>query len=246
MYSLFDLQDKIKRYLRFNDQEVKSFIITALILAFCLSFRQWGPSETPDVMLGLKNLFNMFLIVSLALLVRIIAQKMYALHIGFNAEYEMWFYGLLICLLITFLSRGFWFFIAAGSFVIHFMPGHRLGYFRYGLNYFAMGVVALMGPVANILLALVLKILQPYALSGLVHSAIVVNIYFAIFNMLPIPPLDGSKIFFASRAFYFFSLGFIAGASLLLFINGILWILLSAILLGILFLIAFLWIEKPF
>ncbi|MEM2121604.1 MAG: hypothetical protein QXU20_03035 [Candidatus Woesearchaeota archaeon] len=246
MYSFFDLQDKIKRYLRFNDEEVKSFIITALILAFCLSFRQWGPSESPDVLLGLKNLFNMFLIVSLALLIRILAQKIYALHIGFNAEYTMWFYGLLFCLMLTFLSRGYLFFIVAGSFVVHFMPGHRLGYFRYGLNYFAMGLVALMGPLANVLLALVLKILQPYAISGLVPTAILVNIYFALFNMIPVPPLDGSKIFFASRPLYFFSLGAIVGASLLLFINGVFWILLSSLLLGLLSLIVFLWIENPF
>ncbi len=246
MYSFYDLQDKVRRYLRFNENEIKGFIITALILAFCLSFKQWGPSQQPDILYGTRNLINMFLIVSLALLVKIIAQKIYALHIGFNVEYSMWLYGLLLCLMLVFASRGNLFFIATGSIIIHFMPGHRLGYFRYGLNYFAMGVVALMGPLANIVLALILRILQPFVASNLVHSAILVNIYFAIFSMLPIPPLDGSKILYASRAFYFFTLGIIVGAAILLNFGGLFLTILGSLLIGVLFLIVFLWIEKPF
>lgn len=64
--------------------------------------------------------------------------------------------------------------------------------------------VALAGPVANLLTAfLALVFLVVYVKMGLVVSQglrmvfsliIIYNINFAIFNMIPLPPLDGSKV----------------------------------------------------
>ncbi len=61
--------------------------------------------------------------------------------------------------------------------------------------------VALAGPATNFLIALVLGllmrfgvgILSPIAVSYL-SSIVILNILLAIFNLMPIPPLDGSKI----------------------------------------------------
>ena len=69
-------------------------------------------------------------------------------------------------------------------------------------------IVSVAGPLANIILAaiflVVLKIIVVYTLipfeNGLVqllNSLIIVNIILAVFNLLPIPPLDGSKILYA-------------------------------------------------
>ncbi|MCD6195083.1 site-2 protease family protein [bacterium] len=70
--------------------------------------------------------------------------------------------------------------------------------------------IALAGPLANIILALILAI--PIRLShfglwpeGLIAAQIIqilqiiieLNLLLAVFNLLPIPPLDGSKIIFA-------------------------------------------------
>ena len=61
-----------------------------------------------------------------------------------------------------------------------------------------LALVSLSGPLANVLIAiiasLILKIIpnSPYIiLSAIVH----LNLLLAIFNLIPIPPLDGSKIF---------------------------------------------------
>jgi Zn-dependent protease len=58
-------------------------------------------------------------------------------------------------------------------------------------------LVALAGPVSNILLGVTLGIF--YQVTGIYHPIIqiiaVTNFYLAFFNLLPLPPLDGSKIF---------------------------------------------------
>ncbi|HVB09442.1 MAG TPA: site-2 protease family protein [Bacillota bacterium] len=61
--------------------------------------------------------------------------------------------------------------------------------------------VALAGPAMNVLLAFVALLLQPllglpYGSTGwtIVYLIFLYNVFFAIFNILPIPPLDGSKI----------------------------------------------------
>ena len=61
--------------------------------------------------------------------------------------------------------------------------------------------VALAGPFANIFLALIFGIigrlgegfLSPIAL-GLIGFIVIINSFLAFFNLLPIPPLDGTKI----------------------------------------------------
>jgi Zn-dependent protease len=59
-------------------------------------------------------------------------------------------------------------------------------------------LVALAGPASNIILAILLTIpmgLQmPLALASLIQLTFYINIVLAVFNLIPIPPLDGSKI----------------------------------------------------
>ena len=63
-----------------------------------------------------------------------------------------------------------------------------------------MMLVSFAGPASNLILAFVLVAIYMaghlgYSTAGLILSrAITLNIYLAIFNLIPIPPLDGSKI----------------------------------------------------
>ncbi len=70
------------------------------------------------------------------------------------------------------------------------------------------GIIAAAGPLSNILLALVFgiffRLLQPWSnmeliaiLLTLFSMIVIINISLAIFNLLPLPPLDGSNILFA-------------------------------------------------
>ena len=53
-------------------------------------------------------------------------------------------------------------------------------------------LVALSGPASNFLLAILTSFFSSY--SPILYILVVVNLSLAIFNLLPLPPLDGSKI----------------------------------------------------
>lgn len=59
-------------------------------------------------------------------------------------------------------------------------------------------LIALAGPISNmiiaIILSLILKTFHLQILTSIFYYLISININLALFNLLPIPPLDGSKI----------------------------------------------------
>jgi len=63
--------------------------------------------------------------------------------------------------------------------------------------------VGLAGPLANIIFAFILTalfrlfaVMHSPVLAGIVFSSIVINLFLAAFNLIPLPPLDGSRILF--------------------------------------------------
>ena len=74
------------------------------------------------------------------------------------------------------------------------------------------GIIAAVGPITNIIIALVAfpiylltaGLEQPIALIGeLARFIVVINLILGGFNMIPIQPLDGSKVIVWSKAAYF-------------------------------------------
>lgn len=67
-----------------------------------------------------------------------------------------------------------------------------------------MAIVALFGPLSNLLLACLVAIIirlngfigMPASVISVLIMVVYLNILWVVFNLLPIPPLDGSKILF--------------------------------------------------
>lgn len=65
-------------------------------------------------------------------------------------------------------------------------------------------IVAAAGPLSNVCLALIFGLfirfasgIVPYAFVHIATMIVIINIVLAVFNLVPIPPLDGSKILFS-------------------------------------------------
>jgi len=72
-----------------------------------------------------------------------------------------------------------------------------------GLN--GLALVALAGPFSNVIMAVILAVLAVSSLHTLpafaefAEHGVQLSLYLAIFNLLPVPPLDGSKLLLAAR-----------------------------------------------
>lgn len=75
---------------------------------------------------------------------------------------------------------------------------------RWGLN--GMALVAMAGPASNVVFAVVLLAVAAHSggsLQSLCAAGARLSLFLAIFNMIPIPPLDGSKLLLAARVPFF-------------------------------------------
>ena len=74
---------------------------------------------------------------------------------------------------------------------------------RFGLN--GLSLVALAGPASNVVFALVLAAIAAatahinLTVANFAAQGVELSLYLALFNMIPIPPLDGSKLLLAAR-----------------------------------------------
>ena len=104
------------------------------------------------------------------------------------------------------ISRGNFNLLMAESFEVKMLTRERIGTSFYRENVEEIGFIAMMGSLANILFATILKLIAIWigATSGILYQMILFNVTYGIVHLLPLPALDGVKILWFSRWFYFF------------------------------------------
>ena len=77
---------------------------------------------------------------------------------------------------------------------------------RWGLN--GLALVAVAGPVSNVIFAVILALVAVLsfkmapAFAAYAAKGVQLSLYLAIFNLIPVPPLDGSKLLLAAKVPY--------------------------------------------
>lgn len=180
----------------FTREEIKDMIIALVALTILFSL-----SVTRPIGWSLENLLFFapiaFVAVGIGFILHELGHKIVAQRFGFVSEFRRWDYGLILGLLTV--PFGFMIF-APGA--VYFGSYGRM------VTDEENGKIALAGPVVNIVLALIflaltlsirpmLSTTNASMMNIVVHTFVLafnVNSYLALFNLLPIPPLDGSKV----------------------------------------------------
>jgi Zn-dependent protease len=117
------------------------------------------------------------------------AHKFMARKFNMVAYYKMWPQGILFGLILMILGLKF---VAPGAVVVHPYRFARWGFRRPRPEPASgeMGMIALAGPVVNLVFAILFSLFD----GALFNHLTFINAWLAFFNLLPIPPLDGSKV----------------------------------------------------
>nr|MBD3312171.1 hypothetical protein [archaeon] len=166
-------------------KEVSNLLISVLILGLLFSFRD------------LTNIVPNTLIIGLAFIVHELSHKFVAEHYDCKTMYVLWPQGIMISIIIGLLTRGGVIFAAIGFVSIKSFYSTRVGYRFTHLSLEEMGKISASGPASNIILGIISAMLTPVL--PIMGFSTALNFVLAIFNLLPIPPLDGSKVFVWSR-----------------------------------------------
>ncbi|MCX6803634.1 MAG: site-2 protease family protein [Candidatus Diapherotrites archaeon] len=170
----------------FSPQEKKDLLISWITLSLAFAV------VISPVFLNISNIIISLPIALLAVgtgfVLHELAHREAAKHYGFHSEFRAWYMGLAIAVIIAVVSMGQFIFAAPGA----------TYFFATSVTKKQNGIISAAGPVVNIILGTILLLsginLADSFLQKIFLSAAMINFYFALFNLLPIPPLDGSKV----------------------------------------------------
>ncbi|WP_292461068.1 site-2 protease family protein [Methanothermococcus sp.] len=162
---------------KFNSKEIKDLSISTFAIALIFAWYGRGIPNI-DFWFILQFIIAVFAVGS-GFILHELAHRTVARHFGAWSEFRAWYEGLAIALVLKVLL-GFTF-IAPGAVYIY----------KDYLTTEENGLISLAGPLTNVVLAFMFYILNIPLISSIGFH---VNLFLAAFNMIPIYPLDGSKI----------------------------------------------------
>lgn len=159
----------------FTKEEIRDLIFSVFVIAIIFSFPSFN------------NFFKFLLIVIISFIAHELSHKFMAMRFNCIAFYKIWLTGIIFGLIFMFVGIKF---VAPGAVIIY---PFRFGRWRFKIRELTRkeeAIIASAGPLANIMIALIALLFK----NPLVLSIGFINSWLALFNLLPIPPLDGSRV----------------------------------------------------
>ncbi len=160
----------------FDRREIIEIFIAILILTFIFSFE--------GIRFNSSFLLPSFLAVFTSFFLHELAHKYAAIRLGYHARFRLYPPSAILSILLVFTGVKL---AAPGWVEVNPFKFKDWLYRRLKFSVEEIGKIALAGPLTNIVLAFFFFLLGFDFLKF-------VNSWIAFFNLLPIPPLDGSKI----------------------------------------------------
>ncbi len=173
---------------KFTSSEVRDLIIAFIVISLCFAIANAGRNVN-----GVLTLLPMIMVgVGAGFILHELGHKFVSMKYGYWAEFKLWPQGLILALITSF----FGFVFAA--------PGAVYTYANYMTDEIN-GKISIAGPIVNIILAIIFLAIcvivyptiysQTSVLIFIVCSlGYSINSFLAVFNLLPIGNLDGSKV----------------------------------------------------
>ncbi|MBU7024812.1 MAG: site-2 protease family protein [Theionarchaea archaeon] len=189
--------------MKFSQKEMEDLLISWIVLGIAFAIFRMGVSSL------VRNpllIVQMLIIVGTAFVLHELSHKYVAQKYGLEAEYRKYTLGLALA-----------FFLALTRFIFFAAPGAVMIMGTGWVTPEIEGKTSLAGPVCNIAVGATALLLT---LAGIYPSFLtelaMINFFLAVFNLLPIPPMDGFKIMKYNPLLW---IGVFVSAGVLLFIT---------------------------
>ncbi len=251
----------------YTRREKWSLFVYILILTLVFAFNDG--QEKFELGFWIVNFLKVLVIVAIGAFVHDLGHDLFCRKYGFNSEFRLWGMkriwfskhpqfprsynifgknlkvyqfplGVVLALLVMLLSNGKLFWAAVSGYGLIVEKAHRLGKKFVEVTDFEEAKIALAGPMFLLLLAIVLKIFNG---GGMFDQVILIYSYMVVYDMLPLPGLDGSKVFWGSRPLFAFSFVFTIAAIAAIYLLNVWVALLIAVGLGAVFLVLYYYLR---
>lgn len=164
-------------------KELIDLTLAILLAAFIFSFPK------------IESFFTYLIIVLIAFLPHELAHRYLARKFGYIAFFQIWPQGIFIALLALIASFGLIKFIALGAVMIYPISFRGGFLIEKRISIKENALISLAGPLVNIVICILSLLLYFITKINFLLYITQVNAWISVFNLLPIFPLDGSKIF---------------------------------------------------